>query len=233
MLSNLELMELHAAVLFRYDETGRMLCPNEPSPDEPAPRLFLGRTKDGNIWRFRYDLSEALTRHLETLLRQEPVSESLDEPPAVLPRLISTLEEQAPVVCAEMGPAWQFPEIPETVPRVVAITDDNADLLRKYFPWAEEELTFIFPCSAVVVDGDGVSLCFSSRSSREAAEAGVVSAEAFRGRGFASCAVAAWARAVRESGRVPLYSTSWDNHASRAVAGKLRLVLYGAELSVT
>jgi len=58
----------------------------------------------------------------------------------------------------------------------------------------------------------------------------VVTVEAFRGRGFASAVVAAWANAVRESDRVPLYSTSWENAASRAVATKLGLTLYGADL---
>ncbi|HZS91689.1 MAG TPA: GNAT family N-acetyltransferase, partial [Chloroflexota bacterium] len=44
--------------------------------------------------------------------------------------------------------------------------------------------------------------------------------------------VAGWARAIRASGRIPLYSTSWDNHASQAVARKLGLVQYGTDLSL-
>ena len=47
----------------------------------------------------------------------------------------------------------------------------------------------------------------------------------------AAAVVAAWAAAVRASGRLPLYSTSWDNVASQGVARKLGLVLYGADLS--
>jgi hypothetical protein len=42
-----------------------------------------------------------------------------------------------------------------------------------------------------------------------------------------------WARAVRALGAEPLYSTSWQNAASRAVARKLGLVLYGTDLSIS
>jgi hypothetical protein len=38
---------------------------------------------------------------------------------------------------------------------------------------------------------------------------------------------------VRELGRMPLYSTSWDNTASRALARSLGLVQYGATLQLT
>jgi hypothetical protein len=44
--------------------------------------------------------------------------------------------------------------------------------------------------------------------------------------------VAAWAATLRASGRVPIYSTSWDNLASQAVARKLGLPLFGAEMSL-
>jgi predicted GNAT family acetyltransferase len=56
--------------------------------------------------------------------------------------------------------------------------------------------------------------------------------EGYRGRGYAPMVVAAWARAVRETGRIPLYSTSRNNRASEAVARKLGLVQYGSDLSL-
>ena len=69
-----------------------------------------------------------------------------------------------------------------------------------------------------------MSLGFSARLSERVAEAGVNTLEAYRGRGYAPTVVAAWAHAIRATGRIPLYSTSWDNHASRTVARKLGLV---------
>jgi predicted GNAT family acetyltransferase len=85
---------------------------------------------------------------------------------------------------------------------------------------------------AVVADDAAVSLCFSARLTERAAEAGVETLEGYRGRGYAPAVVLAWAQAIRASGRVPLYSTSWDNRASQAVARKLGLVQYGVDLSL-
>ena len=78
-----------------------------------------------------------------------------------------------------------------------------------------------------------VAVCFSSRNGADAAEAGLETLAPFRGRGYAAAAVAAWAAAVRASGRLPLYSTGWDNLASQGVVRTLGLVPYGADLSLT
>jgi hypothetical protein len=45
--------------------------------------------------------------------------------------------------------------------------------------------------------------------------------------------VAAWAKAVYDMARVPLYSTSWDNEPSRALAKRLGLIQYGVDLHFT
>jgi hypothetical protein len=42
--------------------------------------------------------------------------------------------------------------------------------------------------------------------------------------------VVAWATAVREGGRVPLYRTEWGNTASRALARRLGLICYAEDL---
>jgi predicted GNAT family acetyltransferase len=54
----------------------------------------------------------------------------------------------------------------------------------------------------------------------------------YRRRGFAVSAVAGWARAVRSSGAMPFYSTSWDNVASQAVAARLGASLAGVDFHV-
>lgn len=66
-----------------------------------------------------------------------------------------------------------------------------------------------------------------------AADAGLETAEAYRGRGFGAHVTAAWAAEIRASGRMPLYSTFWDNHASLAVARKLGLLAYASSWSLT
>ncbi len=62
--------------------------------------------------------------------------------------------------------------------------------------------------------------------------AGIETLEAYRGRGYATAVVAGWAYAIRATDRIPLYSTSWDNLASQAVAHRLGLVQYGTDLSL-
>jgi predicted GNAT family acetyltransferase len=84
----------------------------------------------------------------------------------------------------------------------------------------------------IVVDGHPVSVCHCARRSDVAAEAGVATAPACRGRGYAARVTAAWALAIRASGHVPLYSTSWMNAASLAVARKLGLVVYASDWSI-
>src|SRR6185436_13781001 len=86
---------------------------------------------------------------------------------------------------------------------------------------------------AVVEHGQAVSVCFCARRSDVAAEAGLETAAAFRGRGLAARVTAAWALAIRASGRLPIYSTSWSNHASLAVARKLGLAACASDWSLS
>ena len=85
---------------------------------------------------------------------------------------------------------------------------------------------------ALAEDGYAVSICFCARLAATVAEAGVETAEPFRGRGFAPRVTAAWASAIRKSGRLPLYSTSWANTSSLAVAHKLRLTVCASDWNV-
>ena len=84
---------------------------------------------------------------------------------------------------------------------------------------------------AIMRDGNGevASVCYSARSTSDAAEAGVETAARYRSQGYGSMAVRAWAAAVEQSGRVPLYSTAWENVASRQLARRLGLTCYGEE----
>jgi hypothetical protein len=45
--------------------------------------------------------------------------------------------------------------------------------------------------------------------------------------------VTAWAGALRRAGVIPLYSTSWDNAASRGVARGLGLAMYAEDFHLT
>ena len=229
--TDLGLMELHVEALYRHTAEGRLLETREVDAVR-APRFFLGRTRSGNLWRFRDDLPASLERGLDALAAAEPVLPELSREPAALLQIRELLHEHEEIERIEVGPAYSFPEVLSPPAQVLRLTDESSEVLEEEFAWLRTERAACEPALAVVIEGRAVSVGFSSRVTGRAAEAGVNTLEAFRCRGHASQVVAAWAMAVREMGRVPLYSTSWDNLASQGVARRLGLRLYGVDLSV-
>ena len=84
----------------------------------------------------------------------------------------------------------------------------------------------------MVVDGRVVSACRCARRTEDAAEAGVDTDDGYRSRGYATSVVGTWADAVRATGRLPLYSTSWSNQASQRVAMRLDAVAFAIDWSL-
>jgi hypothetical protein len=231
MPSDLELLALQAETLFVHT-AGKLLYINEPERPE-APRFFLGRTREGNLYRFRHDLPEDIVTRLEHYARIEPSPQNLHDPTQELAAFQSILDKLHPVEKLWSGPAFRFPEEIAWPTGVVPVTEANQDILQGEFAWLRACLPAKQPCAAVVEDGRAVSVCHSSRTSQRAAEAGLETLSTHRGRGYAAATTQAWAILVRRVGRVPLYSTSWDNLASQGVARKLGLILYGADFHLT
>jgi RimJ/RimL family protein N-acetyltransferase len=228
-----ELMDLHVRALFTHDARSRLLSVNEPGGEAPAPRLFLGRTRAGNLWRFRADLPEPLVEELEALCAQEPTGPEAPREPRHAAGYARLLEAHAPVRKIWRGPAYHFAELPEPSRPLVTITEANAaDELSGGFEELVSELPGCQPFLALSDEGRAVSVCRSVRVTAAAHEAGVETLPDFRGRGYAGEVVAGWARLVQSAGALPLYSTSWENAASQAVAKKLRLTMYGADFHV-
>jgi hypothetical protein len=101
---------------------------------------------------------------------------------------------------------------------------------REAFPWLAEHFEAMAPVVIAFADGQPASVCHSPRGcSTFAAEAGVETLEPFRSRGLATAAVARWAKAIQSTGRLALYSTSWENAASLGVARRLSARLYGED----
>lgn len=226
-------MSLVANALFTHDAASRMVRVNEPDGDV-APRFFLGRTRDGHVWRFRTDLPDDVVSSLTTLCEREQVQpDTLSEHPEHLDAMRCLLAAQQPIEKEYAGPEYFFPQHIPQPHGVIAqrMTHEHAESLAPHFRWVIPLLDSI-PVCAVIENGVAVSLCFSSRTTPQADEAGVSTAEGHRGKGYAPMAVAAWANAVRTLGRVPLYGTTWDNAASRRVAAKLGLIQFGALLSI-
>jgi len=178
-------------------------------------------------------------RELERLATDEPISDDLRTEPRHIHGFLAALRAESGGTSSEWkhtGPAYRFPdELPPIAPTVTRMTRTDLHLLR-LMNWDLDRTAQDFeryePFMAVIEDDAAVSLCHSARLTDHAAEAGVETLEAYRGRGYASVVAAGWAHAIRATGRIPLYSTSWDNLASQAVARRLRLVQYGTDLSL-
>ncbi len=227
-------MNIHVRALFTHTAEARLLCINEPDGAvSAAPLLFLGRTRAGNVWRFRDDLTESLIQELDSLCADEPpVSTEFNEPPRHAERYVRLLERHPPVEQVSAGPAYRFPEKTAPSRHTVAITENDAEKLQGGFEKLIAELPVWQPFVALI-DGDrAVSVCRSVRITPEAHEAGVETLPEFRGRSYARDVTAEWAQRVWANGAIPLYSTSWENHASQAVARKLRLECYGSDFEI-
>jgi hypothetical protein len=235
--SHLELARMHANALYVHDANNRLLRVNEPDPDGPAPRFFMVRTTSGNLWRTRYDLPADLATELERVAADEPVISDLSEqtePCRHLAQYTELLKQHAPLSSIDTGPAYYLPELPPpTGTGTVTITPANLTLLDAYFPFARSRHAELGPVVVRVMEGVAVAACFSARITAQVAEAGVYTVERYRGRGYAVEVVRGWAAGIRATGRLPLYSTSWENMASQAVAAKLGAAPYGLDFSIT
>jgi RimJ/RimL family protein N-acetyltransferase len=231
-LSQGDLLDLHVRTLFRLDERDRIIAINEDGLGDP-PRLYVGRTSSGLIVRFRHDVPDALIHEITAILAGEPSVGDSSTPLVTLELLRAALNRHAPVVREWSGPAWYVPVTTTATAAIDTTLVSDPDVLTDGFPDLAAELKYKAPVVAVVVEGAAVATCCSSRTSVSAAEAGVETLPEYRGRGYAAAVVARWAGEVRSQGRIPLYSTSWDNLASQGVARRLGLVFIGSDVHFT
>ena len=225
-------MRWHVGALFTQDRAGRLLRVNEPH-GKLAPRLFLGRTGQGDVWWLRHDLEERLSAELDAACGAESISDDLVEDPAAADRLSEILAVAAPVERVWAGPAFTCPLGSSESGSAVRVDRTNADLLGPFLDAWRVDVEQGVPMAVSLEEGRAVSVCCSVRLSDRTHEAGVETHPDFRRRGHGARAVAEWAKAVREVKRVPLYSTSWDNESSRRLAPRLGLVCFGADLHIT
>jgi hypothetical protein len=231
-MGDLALMRIDADTLFTYDPRGRMLRTNEPQ-SRPAPRLFLGRTSGGQVVRFGEAVPNPVAARLAEVVEREPPADELRVPLSMRAAIRAILERHAPIANEGGGPNYRFPASIAQPAGAIEVTPDNVEVVSDTFPWLYQELAGLGPCFAVMRDGTAVSICFSSRIGAQAMEAGVFTLPGFRGHGYAFSATAAWGTAVRGLGRIPLYSTAWENVASQGVARRLGLIVYGATATWT
>lgn len=205
----------------------RVVTTREPTA-RPAPSLVLARDATSRAWAVGAHVAPDVAAVLDALAREERPAADPTVPPMHEVRYRELLGENV-----YFGPNFEFPAVIDEPALPIAVVDDEEALAHHFRGWVAGEIAAgCAPVMAIVVDGKPVSVCFSARSSPIAAAAGVETAEAFRRRGYAAAVTAAWARAIRASGRTPVYGTTWANEASLANARKLGLVATGCSWSV-
>ncbi|MQA00468.1 MAG: GNAT family N-acetyltransferase [Dehalococcoidia bacterium] len=237
MTSALHLARMHLDSLFALDADGRIASVRDPE-GRPAARFHLVRTGEGNLPLVGVRVSDDAARQLFALAAEEPPFDGARRP-RLRERYISVLEADGPLRAETSGPGYVLPDDLAAPDGTALIERGNADLLAPHFQgWlsdGEDTLRYLEARSPVCVsleDGAAVSVCMSARLRSAGIEASLETAEPYRRRGHALRAVAAWAAAIRVCGSTPLYSTSWDNLASQAVAARLGARQYGADFSL-
>jgi hypothetical protein len=231
-MKDVQLMQLHVEALFTRDANHDLVRVNEPN-GAPAPRFFLGRTRDGVICRFRHDVDAATRRALRKALEDQTArATSIDLLADPLPYQ-HILSRTAPVERTWFGPAYCIPRRPPVLAPTIAVTTVNADRLRPLLEAWLPDVPRCQPMIALEVEARVVTLCCSGRRTKDADEAAVETVTSYRNRGYGRLVVQAWASAVYAEGRLPLYSTSWENTASQAVMRKLERAPFGVDLHIT
>lgn len=228
-LNDLELMRLRLNVLYTYDVEGRVLLTNEPieSARLPGPDLSLAISDGQSIIRGGAGLPQELVDRLGAIRADQLL-------PSGTAAYIEAIERELIPFgkwSRQGGPAYRFPRVPDFSEHPVEITQQTRSVLIGKKQWLYDEYNLWGTAFMVIRDGIAVATCFSSRIDDRSAEAGVWTDPGYRGQGLAGFVTQSWAAAVFASGRIPFYSTSFDNTASQAVARKLGLVQIGEDYS--
>jgi hypothetical protein len=242
-VNDLEWMDLHLHCLYHHDARDRILSTRQPG-GWLCPVFHMGRTQLGNVWRFREDLPRETIAELSRLAGKEGPLPQGHPAPERVQAIRSVIGAATEILSEWRGPAFRFPEeiasepAAPGEPEIAALEPGMEGLLDEFFGDMKPELVTRQPIFAAIEDGRAVSLAHAARPRAVdgspmclATEVGVETAPGHRGRGLAPRVVAAWGREVREAGGEPMYSTSWDNKASRGVARKLGLLFYGEDWS--
>jgi hypothetical protein len=219
--------DLELATTFALDARGRIVSTLEPFPTR-GPRFCLIRSATRCAWGIHRDVSDDVAEELAALAREEPPSVDLRAGPLHAERYQALCGGKPDFA----GPAFTFPDALPRSEGVVLI--ENERLLQHHFSgWQPGEIAAgRGPVMALLDGGHPVSICFCARRTEAAAAAGLETAAAYRGRGYGPRVTAAWAAAVRATGRVALYGADWTNASSLAVARKLGLIAYASFWSI-
>ncbi|MDO9445440.1 MAG: GNAT family N-acetyltransferase [Dehalococcoidia bacterium] len=224
--------DLHLDALYERTPHARIL--RVRSTDVGTPLVHLLRTAEANYGLVAASVPREAAEAITRLFAAEPVvgPEAWEEAP---PRCAEAVRALLPPASANRGPAFAFPAVlPSVTPAAgfsIEVLEDLCGVVTApMVAWIAEAKPAEQPL-VVVRDASGrvVAVCHAARRSDAAAEAGLEVDPSVRRAGLGVAVAAAWAAAVRAGGREPLYSTSWENQASRGVARRVGLALRGED----
>lgn len=222
--SDLALLRTEMAVLWDLDDRHRLHGP---------PELVVATTTDAIMAAVGAGIPDHLAAAvLDIAVHATPSPPA--HPPAIMRRCHELLADTAPgTLTLSGGPSYLVcPPLGSHPPVPVLRSDShNAHSVRSLRPdnWEPQEWDELVggsagaPWAMVVQDGQVVSICHTPRRTPTGAEAGTWTAPAFRGRGYAAAATAAWADLLAADCPYLFYSTSADNRSSQRVAERLGL----------
>ncbi len=168
-MTALKWLELQFETLYVSDDLGRLRFIREPGYEESeldaAPRFWMDRSKQGNIWRFRNDLPADVMLELDGLCRAESVVANWQVEARQAVAIRTVLERHAPITAEERGPAYTIPETANATLNTVIVTEANAAVLEQHFAWKLTSRNSFRSSllAATVVDGDAVAICYCLR----------------------------------------------------------------------
>ncbi|HEY1709715.1 MAG TPA: hypothetical protein VGG10_15710 [Rhizomicrobium sp.] len=243
-MTDLDLLRLQLASAFVLDDAGRIVCTNDPGRS-PGPRFVLAGCPAGNVRCFHRDVPAALVHEIARLVETEPPLAAYGQQPLHRDTYLKLLSHDAKVAKVSTGLLWHLPNgLARTNDAAIVRSDtDEGDALlwrlqREGMPSALREMgfgdveEFWPPWCAVIRDGEIASLAFAARLGCAAADLGLVTVPAFRGRGFGAAATAAWAGHPALAGRTLFYGTGLGNLSSQRVAARLGLRFIGSTCTV-
>jgi RimJ/RimL family protein N-acetyltransferase len=225
---------------FVLNAGGRILHVNEPTPTA-GPRLWMAGCATNNMFLLHEDVSASTAAKVAELIQDEPPLVAVGASPRHLARYVALLGSEKET----RGINYALPHDAPTACMAKRIWSDTAEgdellaaLNANGMPHGLYAMGFINtgefwpPWCALLEDGVLVSICFAARLGKRGADAGVATAPAFRGKGYAAAVTAGWAAHPALAGHVLGYSTTAENLASQRVAARLGLRMIGATITL-
>ncbi len=187
------------------------------------PHLVVASAPEGRRLALSAALPEPVAVCLEHEFSREPPGPP-GQPPSGAATYLELVARALGPVAQAAGPCFLVETVPPAPDDVVLVTSDQ-DGAARYLPRLGGPGVDAArgPYALALVDDRPVARCATARLSARGAEAGTWTAPAFRGRGLAAAATAAWARLLEDGGRLRFYSTAAANRSSQQVAARLGL----------